>query len=115
MTVKPKKQVPILLQETVTCMQLNDQKDPKNYNVTTSNNINIIDCSRKKGLNNNIIITAMLIPFLIPVSNREVKFTACTVHSLYNLSTKASKTWNYCFQSNSPSISNYVISFKQLL
>ena len=37
MTVKPKKQVPILLQETVTYMQLNDQKDPKNYNVTTSN------------------------------------------------------------------------------
>ena len=37
MTVKPKKQVPILLQETVTCIQLNVQKDPKNYNVTTSN------------------------------------------------------------------------------
>lgn len=115
MTVKPKKQVPILLQETVTCMQLNVQKDPQNYNATTSNSYHS-DCSRKKGLNNNnITITAMLIPFLIPVSNPEVKFTACTVHSLYNLSTKASKTWNYCFQSNSPSIFNYALSFKQLL
>ena len=115
MTVKPKKQVPILLQETVTCMQLNDQKDPKNYNVTTSNEYHS-DRSRKKGLNNNnIIITAMLIPLLIPVSNPEVEFTACTVHSLYNLSTKASKTWNYCFKSNSPSIFNYALSFNQLL
>ena len=96
-------------------MQLNDQKDPKNYNVTTSNEYHS-DRSRKKGLNNNnIIITAMLIPLLIPVSNPEVEFTACTVHSLYNLSTKASKTWNYCFQSNSPSIFNYALSFNQLL